>query len=274
MSILKDRIIDIGYTGADAEDDLCSLTVEYSKTGVFGGEELAATQITSDDDHDGDTDLAFTSGGTTLNFVWDVSADLGTDFIGKVHVRLTANDGNTDGTPFVKIETFDFTAASDEDGAFRNVSGQEVSLLIKDPKASRYYSVRLEPGQAASPPQYVLDDAGFLAKVKASDLKIIRHGSKDNRIITNRELDARCSAGFVTLGNSQTETTVAAPGVINGDTVILMPANAAAAATGILDSTYVNPDLIESGVGFTISHPSAAGMEEFQWMCVTQKFTS
>ncbi len=92
-----DNFIDITYKAIDANNDLVSLPVyEYSKTGVFAGEQKTMTASIQDQNHDGTNGIAATTLGINHTFVWDASADL-PNYAGNIFVRLRANDGLASG---------------------------------------------------------------------------------------------------------------------------------------------------------------------------------
>ncbi|MCB9931796.1 MAG: hypothetical protein H6841_00065 [Planctomycetes bacterium] len=82
----------INYTILDANNDLCSVEVQYS---VGGGAFQACFQGTGGD---GTTGLASSAGGVPHVFEWDFATDLGPQVTTDITLRIRANDGSTAGS--------------------------------------------------------------------------------------------------------------------------------------------------------------------------------
>ena len=88
------KYVTINYTGSDLESETCSLvTYKYSTDNAIWYTMTEKSGIGSD----GIVGLAFSSGGTSHDFMWDVGTDLNNTEDVTVYVRLKANDGTTDG---------------------------------------------------------------------------------------------------------------------------------------------------------------------------------
>jgi len=92
----EEMIVDIPYDGFDDFGNKCDLAVaEFSLTGAFAGEQKPMTPKVADPLHNGSAQLEFSPGGTPLNFVWDVLADIGPGEVTDIaQVRLRPVFGN------------------------------------------------------------------------------------------------------------------------------------------------------------------------------------
>ncbi len=82
----------IDYTLVDAESDLSSITVEYS---INGGSTYMA--LTHGSGGDGTTGLISSPDGESHTFIWDSVADLGQTSHDNIRIRISGNDGTTEG---------------------------------------------------------------------------------------------------------------------------------------------------------------------------------
>ncbi|MBT3949162.1 hypothetical protein HOF40_03680, partial [Candidatus Parcubacteria bacterium] len=88
------KYVTINYTGTDLESETCSLvTYKYSTDNATWYTMTEKGGVGSD----GTSGLSFTSGGASLNFMWDVGTDLNNTEDSTVYIRLQANDATTDG---------------------------------------------------------------------------------------------------------------------------------------------------------------------------------
>ena len=89
------KYVTISYVGTDVDNDTVSLiTVEYSTDNLVWQAMTEKTGVGSD----GTSGLAFTASGTSLEFMWDIGADLGAIEDSTVYVRLQGNDSALDGS--------------------------------------------------------------------------------------------------------------------------------------------------------------------------------
>jgi hypothetical protein len=261
--MLADKLIDIAYIGQDAEDEVSSITVEYSLTGAFAGEEFTATPKATDDNHDGISGLAFTAAGASLNFVWDASADLGYSFIGNVHIKIVPNDGTEDGLAEIDSKFISFLPAnSDEEGVLVNVSASDVGVRVKHPKKNKYFRYQAKPLEPFKCPEYVINNPGIIKMINDGVLVVSRHAENDDVTIKDKELNRYVAFGTFTLDAAATSKTVSDADIMATTKIMLSAATASAASlTGVYIDAF---DVIEGQ--FTITHDNSAGTEIFNWV--------
>ena len=109
----------INFTILDANDDLCSIEVQYSTGSSFqpcfqgaGG--------------DGVTGLTSSAGGATHTFSWDFDADLGPAVTQGLSVRIRANDGTTTGS----WATLSGLSIGNEAPVMTNIQGSGTDVVL------------------------------------------------------------------------------------------------------------------------------------------------
>jgi hypothetical protein len=85
-------LVDMLFTGIDAESDTLSITTSFSITGPSSGFS-AMTLATGDAAHTYSTPYAATPGGYQTNLVWDAKSDLALGFSGQVWFKFAIDDG-------------------------------------------------------------------------------------------------------------------------------------------------------------------------------------
>lgn len=109
----------INYTIVDANDDLCSIEVQYSTGASF----QPCFQGTGGD---GIAGLSSNAGGATHVFSWDFEADLGPAVTQGLSIRIRANDGTTTGS----WATLSGLSIGNEAPVLSNIQGSGTDIVL------------------------------------------------------------------------------------------------------------------------------------------------
>ena len=114
------QYVTINYTGSDLESESSNIiTVEYSTDNSNWYTMTEKSGVGSD----GTASLAFASGGTAHDFMWDVGTDLVNSEDSTTYIRLQANDATTSGA----IVTSDPFTIDTKNPIISSVTGSQVS---------------------------------------------------------------------------------------------------------------------------------------------------